>query len=100
MVAYRSDVAQLVFLSRQDLPQNAAHDLPRPSLGQIRYNEDGLGSRERPNRLAHLQYQVLLRLVRAVVAVLQRDERIDRLASELVIHADHGCLGYGIWVQR
>ena len=33
VVAYRGRVAQLVFLTRQDLPQNAAHDLPRPRLG-------------------------------------------------------------------
>jgi hypothetical protein len=96
-VAYRSRVAQLVLLARQDLAQDAPHDLPGPRLGQIRHHEDGLGRGKRSNRLAHLHDQILLCLIRVVVAVLERHKGIDRLPRELIVDA-HDCgFSHAVW---
>lgn len=42
-VRERRDVAQLILLARQDLAQDAAHDLAAARLGQVRDDVDGLG---------------------------------------------------------
>lgn len=89
---YRSDIAKLVLLAGENLPQNAAHDLARASLGKIRHDVDSLGSGEWANAAADLQDQVLAQGIRRFITILEGDEGIDSLASELVGHANHGRL--------
>lgn len=56
----------------------------------------GLGSREWTDALADLEDEILLGLVRRVVAFFERDERVDRLAGELIIDTHHRGFGDGV----
>lgn len=91
--AYRGDITQAVLLSAQDLAQDAAHDLAAAGLGKIVDREDGLGGRERTDRLAHLHDQILAHLLARLIALLEGDKGIDGLTRQLVGDTDHGSFG-------
>lgn len=93
MWTYGRDIAEGVLFARQDLPQEPPHDLARPRFGKIVDHKHRLGGRERPDGFSHLKDQVLADLVVFLVAVLQSDKGIDRLAGEVVADTHDGRFG-------
>ena len=87
------DISELVFLTSQNLSQDTSHDLATASLGKIWNSKDRLWCGERSDTLADLENEILAQLVRELVAVLDRDECVDRLTGELV--ADTDDCGFG-----
>jgi hypothetical protein len=79
-----TNISQLILLARQNLSQNPSHNLPAPCLRQIGNTKHGLGSRKRPDRLAHLHDKRLPQLLVLLIAVLNRHKSIHSLACELV----------------
>jgi hypothetical protein len=92
-ITQRRRITQTVLLPAQHLPQNTAHNLPRPRLGQIVDDEDRLGCRKGTDLFPDLQHEVLAGLLAGIGAILERDEGVDRLARQLVIDAHDGGLG-------
>jgi hypothetical protein len=97
---YCRSIAQLILLASKNLPQYTTHDLATTRLREIRHDEDGLGGSKRPYALADLLDEVLAQLVVDLVAVLDGDERVYRLARQLVRDAHHGCLGHGLVLDQ
>lgn len=97
---YRRGVTQLVFLAREDLPQNTPHDLAGPGLGQVRNDVHRLGRGEGADALPHLHDELLAERVVGAVALLEGDKSVDRLAGQLVRHTDDGCLADGVMLQQ
>lgn len=95
-IAQRADISKLILLARQNLSQNATHDLAGARLGQIRDAEHRLGSREWSDRLADLHDERLAQLVVLLVAVLDRHESVNSLASELIVDTDDSRLADGM----
>lgn len=93
-LTYSRGVTELVFLTSQNLSQHAAHDLSRTRLGKIGHNVNRLGGGERSNAFPDLQDEVLAKSIVDVVSILDRNECIDGLASELISYANDSCLGY------
>lgn len=87
------DIPQLILLARQNLSQNAAHNLARASLGQIRHDIDALRGRERSNRLSHLEHQLDVDFLGCLDAVLEGQERHGCLAGDLISSGNDCCLG-------
>ena len=91
---HRRGITEAVLLARENLPQDSSHDLARTCLGQIGHHEDRLGRRKRSDGLAHLRDQLLPDLLIGLVAILERDEGVDRLSRELVGDAHHRGFGH------
>lgn len=94
---YRRCISQLIFFSRQDLPENTSHDLAGPGLGQIVNHEDRFRCGEGPDGFPDLLDEILADLVVGLAATFQGYEGVDRLARELVVDAHHSCLGDLVW---
>lgn len=92
-MTYRGDVAQLVFLASEDLPQDAAHNLARSGLGKVGNNVHRLGSRKRTNAPSHLHDKLLAEGVRNVGYLLDGDKGVDGLSSQFILDTDDGGLG-------
>ena len=90
---YRSDITKLILLASNDLPQNAAHDLARASLGKITDDVDGLGGSEGTDAAADLEDELLAESVVDLGALLDGNEGVDGLAGELVGNTDDSSLG-------
>jgi hypothetical protein len=95
-ITKRTNIPQLILLARQNLPQNPSHNLPAPRLRQIGNTKHGLGSRKRPDRLAHLHDKRLPQLLVLLIAVLNRHKSIHSLACELVVDADDSRFADGV----
>jgi hypothetical protein len=87
-IGQRGGVAERAALG--DVAQQAAHDLARPRLRQVRRNRMSSG-RDRADLVATCSRRSSLQLLVAD-ALLHRDERGDRLALHLVRAADDGGL--------
>jgi hypothetical protein len=99
-VAQSANVAELVFLAREDLAQNSAHDLTRTRLGQIGDAEDRFRRGEGSDGFADLHDEGFAQLVILLVTVFDADESVDRLASELVVNAYHSSLADGVVLDQ
>ncbi|CRJ89941.1 hypothetical protein BN1708_009310, partial [Verticillium longisporum] len=97
---YCCDIAELVLLAGEDLPQNAAHDLAGARLGQVGDDEDGLGGGKGADALADLHDELLAQGVAGAGGVLEGDKGVDGLAGELVGDADDGGLGDGVVLEQ
>ena len=76
--------------------EQAAHDLAAARVRQVlRRTSISLGATAAPSRLRAKAEQLAAQLVARLVAVLQRDERLDHLAGHRVGLADHAGLGDG-----
>jgi hypothetical protein len=95
-VGESGDVSQRVLLASKNLPQDSAHDLAGPGLGQVGDDDDRLWRGEGADALADLEDQILLQLVVDLVSVLDGDESVDSLAGKVVSHANDGSLGDGV----
>ena len=79
-----------------DIPQQPAHDLARPRLGQIGGEQNVVGSRDGADLPGHVVLQdvdQIRRLRRAVNALPQCDERGDRLTFDFMSATDDCSLG-------
>src|SRR4030095_733904 len=81
-------VAEAVVRTFGDLAQDAAHDLAGPGLWKRGREVNLVGSGEGANVVAHLLDQFLADRVIALFADIERHERVDRLAFDLVRVAD------------
>jgi hypothetical protein len=90
------DITKLVFFASKNLSQDTAHNLATASLGQIVDDVDCLGRRKRANALANLQDKLLAQVIRHLISFLDRDKRIDGLASQFVIDTNNGRLANGV----
>lgn len=94
-------ITKLVLLARENLPQNTTHNLSRTSLGQVRNDKDGFGSREGADGFSDLEDEVFPELVVDFVAVFDRDEGVDCLAREFVVDThDSGFANSGVLDER
>lgn len=100
MKTYRGDIAKLILLASQNLPENAPHDLAAARLGEIGHDEYSLGGREWADTPADLQDELLAERICGIVAILDGDESIDSLAGELIRHTNDGSLGDGIVLNQ
>jgi hypothetical protein len=66
------------------------HDLARARLGQARRPLQPVGAGDRADLLAHPLDQLLLEVVRGLLADIERDVSVDALALDVVRRADHG----------
>jgi hypothetical protein len=90
---YSSDISQRVLLAGQNLPQDPTHNLSTTGLGQVGDDDDSLRRGKWTNALANLEDEVLLQLVVDLISVLDGDESVDSLASEVVSNANDGGFG-------
>jgi len=88
---YCRSITKLVLLTRKDLSQNPTHDLATARLRKIRDNEDGFWRSEWTNALSNLQNEIFAELVIDLISIFNGNERVNCLASELVVDADNGC---------
>ena len=98
-IRQRRRVAQRPALG--DVLEQPAHDLPAPGLGQVGREEDVVGPGDRADLLRHVLLEIVLEAVaRLVAALLEGDERRERLTLELVGPAHHRRLGHRRMVHQ
>ena len=97
---YGGCIAALVFLASKNLSQDTTHDLPTSGLGQIRNDEDGLGSRKGTNTLSYLENEILSQLVVDLIAILDGDKGVDRLSGEFIIDTNHSSFCNGVMLDQ
>lgn len=95
-ISYRGNVAQLIFLTSQNLSQDTAHDLAASCLGQIWYNVHCLGSSKWANAPTHLHDELFAQCLAGGMALLESHKGIHSLASELIGHANDSSLGNNV----
>src|SRR3990170_3503535 len=83
-ISERSGVTEDAAL--RDVSQQAAHDLAAARLGEFRREENLLGAGQSADLLHDVLLQRLDHLRDGGVPLLQRDERGDRLALDLIRH--------------
>jgi hypothetical protein len=92
---YGRCVTKLVFFASKNLSQDTTHNLATSSLGQIRNDEDSLGSRKGTNALSDLENEILSQLVVDLVTILDRNKGVYSLPGELIIDTHHSSFSYG-----
>lgn len=90
----------MVFFASEDLPQNSPHDLAASCLGQIWDDKDGLGRREGPNALPDLQDEILLQEFVDLIALLDRNEGVDRLSGQFIADSNDGSLSHSLVLDQ
>lgn len=97
---YRGDVSKLILLTGQNLSQDTAHDLSTSSLGHVGNDVHGLGSSEGTDALADLDDELLAQSLRGLDALLEGNEGVDSLASELISDTDDSSLSHGVVLEK
>ena len=86
-------VADPVFLERCHFAQDAAHDLPRPRLGQVAVHDEVRGG-DGPDGIPDGCGQDLGQVGRPAEALAQDDEAPDAFPFDVVREPHHGGLGH------
>ena len=90
----RGNVADLVGLVLGDLPEDAAHDFSAARLRQAGRKLDFVRHGNRADFLADMRGEFLFQFFAFGDAVLQRHERVERLALDVVRHGRDGGFGH------
>jgi hypothetical protein len=90
----------LVFLTSKNLSQDTTHDLSTSSFGQIRDDENCLGSREGTDALSDLENEILSQLIVDLITVLDGNEGVNGLAGELIRDTNHSRFSDGVVLDQ
>lgn len=97
---YRSNITKLIRLASKNLPQDAPHDLAGSRLREVDHDIHRLGRREGADAPTHLHDELLAQGVRDLRHIRDRDEGVDRLAREVVVHANYRRLGHVVMLDQ
>lgn len=90
-------ISKRVLLTSKNLAEDSSHDLSRSSLWKILNDEDSLWSSEWTNLLADLEDEILAGLWGVLGYILEGDESVNGLSSELIGDTDDSGLS-DVWM--